>query len=429
MKLFYVSLGCPKNSIDLEEILGHLKGDIEVVEQVQEADAALVNTCAFITAAKQESIETILELAALKEEKPEFRILVAGCLPQRYREELAPELPEVDAFFSSREASRTALEIGRFLGTFGAAEAGRYRLTPRHYAYLRIAEGCDNRCSYCAIPLIKGGFHSRPLPEIIREARQLCADGARELLIVAQDTTAYGRDLTEALRLHDVLYALEDVAPVHWIRLLYTHPAHWYPELIDAMADLPKVLPYIDLPIQHISERLLKAMGRKSGRSHIEKLIGRLRQRIPSLALRTSLIVGFPGESDADFSELCEFVTQTAFERLGVFTYSHEEGTAAEGREDALPESEKKMRQDELMEIQAGISLAHNQALVGRSLEVVVDALHEDGSASARTIWDAPEIDNSVILAQGLPAGTFARVTCTGADVYDLYARSNDIGV
>jgi ribosomal protein S12 methylthiotransferase len=427
MKLHYVSLGCPKNSIDLETILGGLAGRIEIVDDPEKADVALVNTCAFITSAKEEAIETILQLAAYKNGNPGLRLLVSGCLAQRYREELAQLLPEVDSFFFDRDARATAGEISRFLGTAGGGEcayAPRYRLTPKHYAYLRIADGCDNRCSYCAIPLIKGGCQSRPLAEIQEEAQILAADGVREVMIVAQDSTRYGHDLGTSERLHDVLAILQDVQGVRWIRLLYTHPAHWYDGLIDAMTGLDKVVPYIDLPIQHISDPILKAMGRLASRRQIEELINKLRMRIPNLALRTSLIVGFPGESEQDFSALWEFVRQTRFERLGVFAYSQEEGTAAGVWPESVSEVEKRARLQEIMEIQAEISRSRNEALVGRQLQVLVDQPGEEsGTVLARTLWDAPEIDNAVIIDQELAPGTFATIECTAADVYDLYGR------
>ncbi len=424
MKLHFVSLGCPKNSVDLETILGGLTGGIELVDDPEAADVALVNTCAFITSAKQEAVETILQLAALKEERPGLVLLVSGCLPQRYRSELEELLPEVDHFFFDLDAGVTAAGIADFLGLPAHPCVQRYRLTPRHYAYLRIAEGCDNRCTYCAIPLIKGPGRSRPLAEIRAEAEMLAADGMREVMIVAQDSTRYGHDLDQSVRLHTVLAALQKVPQLRWIRLLYTHPAHWYPELIEAMTVLDKVVPYIDLPIQHIADPLLRAMGRKSSRSQIEALIETLRRRIPGLALRTSLIVGFPGEGEREFLELCEFVRQTRFERLGVFAYSQEEGTPAEAWPQSLSEEEKEARLQEIMTIQAELSLERNRTLLGRRLQVLVDqAGEEPGTSLARTAWDAPEIDNSVIIGQALAPGSFATVVVTGAGPYDLYAE------
>lgn len=424
MKLHYVSLGCPKNAIDLELILGSLAGQVEMTTAPEEAEAILINTCAFITSAKQEAIETILQMAAFKESKPGLRLLVSGCLPQRYRQELSALLPEVDAFFLERDAGKTAAEIGRFLGLSGHACTRRYRLTPAHYAYLRIAEGCDNRCSYCAIPLIKGPNQSRPLPAIREEAEALAAEGVQELMVVAQDTTRYGHDLASPLQLHHLLATLQEVRDLRWIRLLYTHPAHWYDELIETVAGLDKVVPYIDLPIQHISDPILKAMGRHTSRREIETLIDKLRRALPGLALRTSLIVGFPGEQTRHFDELCAFMREIRFERLGAFSYSPEEGTPAGSWNGSVPEAEKQARLEEIMALQAEISLQHNQALIGRELEVLVDEPGEtEGTAVARTRWDAPEVDNTVIIDRPLPPGRWARVLCTGAEVYDLYAR------
>jgi len=424
VKLHYTSLGCPKNGVDLETILGGLTSSMELVEEPEAADAALVNTCAFITSAKQEAIETILQLAALKEERPGFKLLVSGCLPQRYRSELEDLLPEVDCFFFDLDAGVNAAGIAAYLGVAAQPCAHRHRLTPRHYAYLRIAEGCDNRCSYCAIPLIKGPARSRSLAEIRAEAELLAADGMQEVMIVAQDSTRYGHDLAPAVGLHDVLAMLQELPRLRWIRLLYTHPAHWYDELIEAMTTLDKVVPYIDLPIQHISDPLLRAMGRKSNRGQIETLIARLRSRIPGLALRTSLIVGFPGEEEREFRELCDFVREIRFERLGVFTYSWEEGTPAEAWPQSVSEEEKEARMQEIMALQAELSLQNNNGLIGRQLQVLVDQSGEEpGTSLARTVWDAPEIDNSVIVNGELAPGSFAMVRITGATPYDLYAE------
>ena len=424
MKLFYVSLGCPKNVVDLEMILGGLGPPFEIVGEPDTAEIALVNTCAFITSAKQEAIETILQLAALKEHRPDLKLLVCGCLPQRYHQEIVHLLPEVDGFFFNRDARVTAAEIRAFFGASGQPEQPRYRLTPKHYAFLRIAEGCDNRCSYCAIPLIKGSYQSRSLQEIQQEAEILADAGVKEVMVVAQDTTLYGHDLGTSTRLHHVLASLQQTKGIHWIRLLYTHPAHWSDQLIDAVAGLDKVVPYVDLPIQHISDHLLQAMKRRVNRHQIELLIEKLRRSIPNLALRTSLIVGFPGESAQDFAELCDFVRQVRFERLGTFSYSQEEGTPAALLPDDVSEEEKQSRLHEIMEIQAGISLQQNQDLIGQRLQVLVDRPGEDaGTSLARTVWDAPDIDNDVIIDQDLAPGTLTSIWCTGADIYDLFGH------
>lgn len=424
MKVAYVSLGCPKNLVDLETILGGLQ-DVEIIDDPGEADATIVNTCAFITSAKQESIDAIFDLVRIKQSNPEHKILVAGCLPQRYREELAAEIPEVDAFFNSTDVLATTAEIRHFLKKNGSFQEKRKRITPSHFAYLRIAEGCDNRCSYCAIPLIKGSYKKRSFDEIIQEAHELVASGVRELILVAQDTTYFGWKIKSGKSLSDLLTALNEIKDLRWIRLMYTHPAHWDERLMETIADLDKVVKYVDLPIQHASDRLLRKMGRKVTRAEIELLIHRLRSRIPALALRTSLIVGFPGESEEEFGEIVQFVTNTRFERLGVFTYSHEEETEAFSLGDDVSEEEKESRQQEIMEVQAGIAAEQNRALLGKKLEVLIDEVsQEENQSLGRTQWDAPEIDNNVIVPRLLPVGRFVQVNILGTDTYDLFGET-----
>ncbi len=427
MKMTFLSLGCPKNSIDLETILAGLDEQIEWVDDNRQADAALINTCAFIKSAKQESIDAILEIAELKKHRPDFKVLVSGCLPQRYRQELADALPEVDAFFYSTDALLTRKQLRRFLHLSPACRTWRKRLTPAHYAYLRIADGCDNRCSYCAIPLIKGGFHSRPVKHILNEARALAADGCREINLVAQDVTYYGRDRTDGASLANLLEKLSTIRELKWIRLLYTHPAHYTPALIGAIADLEKVVKYVDLPVQHISDPVLKRMGRHTSRKKIERLIEKLRGQIPDLAIRTTVMVGFPGETEKDFKTLLQFVESTRFDRLGVFTYSAEDGTRAGRLRQSVTEKKKQNRYNRIMEAQAAISEERNTALIGRSLTVLVDEVSaETGQSISRTMWDAPEIDNAVIIDRPLQPGKFYQVTVTGADPFDLFAEIHD---
>lgn len=424
MKLAFVSLGCPKNAVDLETVLAGIDSHVELVDEAAEADAVLVNTCAFIESAKQESIDVILELAQIKRERPQFKVLVSGCLPQRYREELAHVLPEVDAFFDSTDAQQTRRQVREFLQLPTSCHNQRKRLTPPHYAYLRIADGCDNRCSYCAIPLIKGGYRSRSVDEIVQEAETLSREGARELNLVAQDITRYGRDLHQQESLARLLQRLADLPSVHWIRLLYTHPAHWSEPLMEAVAGLEKVVKYVDLPIQHITDRMLERMRRHTTRQEIETLIETLRTKIPGLALRTTVMVGFPGETEKDFRELLHFVEQTRFERLGVFAYSSEEGTEAALWRDSVAKKKKQERQNIVMETQAIIAGEHNAALIGRNARVLVDELMTETRQSvARTAWDAPEIDNTVIVEGNLEPGRFYTVKIEGADTYDLFAQ------
>ena len=424
MKISFTSLGCPKNAVDLEMILGSLGDQIEIINTPEKADAIIINTCAFITSAKQEAIDTIFAALQIKKKNPHFKVLVTGCLPQRYHQVLADELYEVDAFFDSRDPLVTANQIKKFFGEKVDTTQTRKLLTPSHYAYLQISSGCNNRCSYCAIPLIKGPYSSRNFNDILSEAKMLAQNGVQELILIAQDTTFYGRDLAKGHTLSELLTACNDIPQLNWIRLLYTHPAHWSNELIESIVNLDKVVKYIDLPIQHISNRILQKMGRHISEKELRSLVDKLRIRIPDLKLRTSIIVGFPGETKAEFQELVSFVEKTQFERLGVFTYSSEEGTSAYDLIDDVPEETKEARQEEIMEIQTDISEKLNKNLIGQDLDVVIDELdHDTNQAIARTKWDAPEIDNSVILTLPQKIGDFKKVKITAADVYDLYAK------
>ena len=423
MKVHFVSLGCPKNVTDLEKMLGALGEELQVVTDPGEADVSIVNTCAFIDSAKEEAIDSIFEIVQVKQSNPKLKILVTGCLPQRYGKPLTKEFWEVDAFFEGRDAVKTARQIRRFLGYKRDDTITRTQLTPQHYAYLKISEGCNNRCSYCAIPGIKGRFKSRPFFEILNEAAQMTRAGIREIIVVAQDTTFYGQDLNSQYRLPDLLYALNELPHLRWIRLMYTHPAHFTRELISTIANLPKVVKYIDLPIQHISDRILAAMGRKVTRLQVERLIHQIRSAIPDVALRTSLIVGFPGETRKEFRELCEFVETTRFARLGVFTYSREEGTRAFHWKDSVAKKTKNQRQLEILERQSQISYDHNQKLIGEELLILVDSFNErKGFCIGRTQWDAPEIDNSVILHGRAQGGEFCKTTIQSADAFELFA-------
>ncbi len=421
MKIAYVSLGCPKNIIDLETILGGFGDHVEIVNDPTQADATLINTCAFIESSKKESIDSIFDILQIKTENPHYKVLVIGCLPQRYQEELKAELPEVDAIFSMVDANKAAAQVRSFLQVENHAATHRKPITPLHYSYLRIAEGCNNRCTYCAIPLIKGRYQSRPKADIIAEAHNLVQRGVKELIVVAQDTTFYGRDLRQKVFLSEILTELNEMKGLEWIRLMYTHPAHWNDALIETVAGLDKVVKYIDLPIQHISDRLLELMGRGVNRKQTESLIDRLRQKIPGLALRTSLIVGFPGETADEFGELLNFVEQTRFERLGTFTYSHEEGTRAFSFPDDISEEVKADRQQQVMELQAEIAVKYNESLVDKNLRVLVDEVDaERNLAIGRTQWDAPEVDNSVQMSLPAEVGKFYNVKIRSADIYDL---------
>lgn len=419
MKLAYMNLGCPKNQVDLETILGGLAGQATLVADAREADVMIINTCSFLESSKKESIDAIFDVVSARRENPDLKIFVAGCLPQRYKEEAAELIPEVDRFFYSVDARQTLAQMKKMLNL--AAGVGRRRLlNPKHYAYLRVAEGCNNRCAYCAIPLIKGNFVSRPMADILAEAEGLAAAGVKEVMVIAQDTTHYGADLDDVSLKH-VLKALNDIAGFEWIRLLYTHPAHWSDELIDVVASLPKVVHYFDVPIQHISDPILKRMGRRVSRKDIEALIEKLRVRMPDVALRTSIITGFPGETEEQFIELLDFLEEARFERLGVFTYSHEEGTRAYRFKDDVPEEVKLERQRLIMRQQDDIAQELNAAKIGGVIRVLVDEVDAaQNVAVARSQWDAPEVDGNIFLPAGVLQGEFYHVRITDANSYDL---------
>lgn len=431
-KIALVSLGCSKNLVDSEKMLGRLaQGEVVFCQDPALADVLIINTCGFVKDAKEESINTILEMAKLKEECGLEKLIVTGCLAERYEKELIRDIPEIDHVVELENFDRIA-ELsgitGREKGSNGSCDVSdsfRVRLTPRHYAYLKISEGCSNSCSYCAIPAIRGPFGSRPMDEILREAEGLAAGGARELNLIAQDSTLYGVDIYGRQCLHELLGRLSKIDPIKWIRLLYTHPAHFYPELIGEIAGNERVVKYVDMPVQHISDKMLELMGREVTRSRVEELIRRLRKEIPGLVLRTTMIVGFPGEGEREFRELLAFLEETAFERLGAFVYSQEEGTPAAAFKGRVPEPEKQRRLAEVMTLQQGITFDKNDQLVGKNLEVLVDGVQEGGrSWLARSYRDAPEVDGNVIVFDtGLVPGEFKKVTITHQEGYDLVAN------
>lgn len=432
-----IQLGCPKNQVDGEEMLGALAedGGCEIVAHPRDADVLVVNTCAFIESAKQESVDAILKAVRLKERGGVSKVVVTGCLAQRYRDELAREIPEVDAFLGIESAGR----IGNVV--FGPkperrVEASdlseRYPLVPRARlretaspwsAYLKVSEGCDHACAFCSIPSFRGRHRSKPIERLVAEAEQLAQSGAVELNLIAQDTTAYGMDLYKRLALPDLLQALGDVEGIRWLRLLYCYPTMVTGPLIDSLRDNPKVLPYIDMPLQHADDMLLSSMKRGGNVDQYRRLFGRLREARPDIALRTTFIVGFPGETDAHFERLLAFVQEIEFDRIGVFVYSPEEGTPAFGFENPVPKKVAMARRDRLMRAQQEISLRRNQGWVGRTLEVLVE--HRRGAeAVGRSFRDAPEIDGSVAIEDcDAPAGSFVQATITGARHYDLIAE------
>ena len=437
MKIAIISLGCPKNQVDAD-VFTHalLKEGHETVADPAEADAIIVNTCGFIQSAKEEAIENILLACGYKQTNPALKVIVTGCLAERYKQQIAAEMPEVDAVVGM--GSNAALpEILRRVCIPGAGRVESYgpkadmplggaRIisTPGHYAYLKIAEGCNNRCRYCAIPLIRGPLRSRPMESCVAEARWLAGEGVRELIVVAQDPTAYGEDWGRPGAINDLLDALNAIEGIRWIRLLYAYPERITDDFIRAMVRNRKVVPYLDLPIQHCNDRILAAMNRRGSRAELEDVIRRLRAAIPGLTLRTTLIAGFPGETEEEYAELCDFVRTVRFDRLGCFAYSPEENTPAAAMDGQLAEEVRQRRADHIMEIQAEISAAAMAAKVGQTLPCLCDGVDEEtGMYLLRSMGDCPEIDGNVLTPADTPLvpGEFYRVTITDSDTYDLY--------
>jgi ribosomal protein S12 methylthiotransferase len=457
MKIGFVSLGCPKNLVDSEVMLGMAEKDgHEITADASQADVLVVNTCAFIDRAKQESIDTILEMAELKKKAAGRKLVVTGCMAERYREELKKEIPEIDAIYGTGEVEGLSHFMQATSGTghpapgtakalpfytkppvFGVdlptyiydADTPRKRVTPGHYAYVKIAEGCDYKCAFCIIPKMRGHYRSRSIESIVKEAEQLAAQGVKELLLISQDTTFYGIDRGERGALQKLLRALNDVAGLEWIRLLYLYPTTITADVIDAIADLDKVVKYIDLPLQHASDAVLKRMKRPGTRKSYARLLDNIRTRIPNVALRTTFIVGFPGETAEDFAELEGFIEEVGFDHVGVFTYSHEEGTSAHDLKDDVPAATKKKRQERLMSRQRDIVAARQQARLGERTRLVVDGQSPEHELvlQGRLPGQAPEIDPVVYLTDCDPSliakGSFIDVEIVGAQDYDLIAR------
>jgi ribosomal protein S12 methylthiotransferase len=420
-KVHVITMGCVKNTVDSEKLMAQLRlNNFEIVPSIEGADVAVINTCGFIDAAKEESIDMIIEQVKRKGNGSLRKVYAMGCLTERYRQELTVEIPELDGIFGSNQIP----DVVRSLGAEYRSELLGERMlsTPSHFAYLKISEGCDNPCSFCAIPLMRGRHVSRPVEEIIGEAESLAAKGVKELIVIGQDTTAYGLDLFGKRRIAALLPRIADIPGIAWVRLMYAYPAHFPPDLLDVLAGHPRVCRYLDLPVQHAADDVLKSMRRGITRRSLLDLIGRIRDA--GVALRTTLIVGYPGESAEDFALLESFVRETGFARLGVFTYSREEGTTAYPLGDPVPAEEKERRKGIIMEIQKGISCDRNEALVGSRLRVLIDRA-EGGLYVGRTEQDAPEIDNEVFVSAPGPLtpGTFSDVEIHDATEYDLYGR------
>jgi len=457
MKIGFVSLGCPKNLVDSEVMLGMAEKDgHEITADASQADVLVVNTCAFIDRAKQESIDTILEMAELKKQAAGRKLVVTGCMAERYRDELKKEIPEIDAIYGTGEVEG----LSQFMSGVGSRESGvgsgvaipmtfhkkpvfgvdlptyiydadtpRKRVTPGHYAYVKIAEGCDYKCAFCIIPKMRGHYRSRPIESIVQEAHQLAAQGVRELLLISQDSTFYGIDRGERGALPKLLRALNAVDGIEWIRLLYLYPTTINDEVIEAIATLDKVVKYIDLPLQHASDAVLKRMKRPGTRKSYVRLLENIRTRIPNVALRTTFIVGFPGETAEDFAELEGFISEIGFDHVGVFTYSHEEGTSAHDLADDVPAATKKKRQNALMARQKKIVAARQKRRLGEQTRLVVDGPSPEHELvlQGRLPGQAPEIDPVVYLTEcdpsAFPKGSFVDVEIVGAEGYDLVAR------
>lgn len=435
MKILFISLGCDKNLVDSEVMLGMLtKNGYELTDDEREADVIVINTCCFIHDAKEESIQTILEMAQYKEENLKA-LIVAGCLSERYKDEILKEIPEIDAVLGTTsydsivEAVNEALE-GKCFEHYESVDylpdlSGQQRVitTGNHMAYLKIAEGCDKRCSYCIIPKIRGRFRSVPMEDLLREAKQLAASGVKELVLVAQETTLYGKDLTGKKQLPLLLHNLCQIEGIAWIRLLYCYPEEITEELIETIRTEEKICHYIDMPIQHSENRILQRMGRRTSREDLVNIIKKLRERIPDIAIRTTLITGFPGETHKDHRGLMEFVKECRFERLGVFTYSPEEDTLAAEFEDQIAEEVKEARRDELMMLQQEISYENTQKLTGKVIKVMVEGyLYEDDIYVGRSYMDAPKVDGCVFInsEEELMTGDFVYVKITQGREYDV---------
>ncbi len=441
MNLLFISLGCDKNLVDTEKMLGLLGHEgYSFVDDETIADVIVVNTCCFIGDAKEESVNTILEMSKMKEEGQCKALIVTGCLAQRYKEEITTEIPEVDVVLGTTSYEEVAKAIKTALGgdkvhVFESIDAPVSPATERlvttggHFAYLKIAEGCDKRCTYCIIPYLRGKFRSVPMEQLVKEATDLAEKGVKELILVAQETTLYGKDLYGEKKLPELLKRLAAIDGIQWIRLLYCYPEEITDELIETIKTEEKICHYLDIPIQHASDAILKRMGRRTNNAQLRELIGKLRREIPDIALRTTLISGFPGETEEDHEILMEFVDEMEFERLGVFAYSAEEDTPAYHFENQVPDEVKEDRRAEIMELQQDIAFEKSENMKGRVLEVMIEGKVADENAYVgRTYMDSPNVDGLIFVNTGysLMSGDFARVRVTGALDYDLIGEVED---
>ena len=442
MKLLCISLGCDKNLVDTEMMLGLLNRDgYTFTDDEYEADVIVINTCCFIGDAKEESVNTILEMAQRKIDGNCKALIVTGCLAQRYKQEIIDEIPEVDGILGTSTYDEISNVLKKALGGEGSVscfheldllpqtETDRILTTGGHYAFLKIAEGCDKHCAYCIIPTLRGNYRSVPMENLIKEAEKLADKGVKELILVAQETTLYGVDLYGKKSLPELLKKLCQISGIQWIRIQYCYPEEITDELIEVMKEESKICRYLDMPIQHASDRILKRMGRRTSKEQLKDIINKLRSEIPDIALRTTLISGFPGETEEDHEELMEFVDEMEFERLGVFAYSAEEDTPAAEFPDQVPQEIKEDRRDAIMELQQEISLDLSQSMVGKTLEVMIEGKVADENAYvARTYMDGPGVDGMIFVQTGeeLMSGDFAKIRVTGAMEYDLIGELED---
>jgi ribosomal protein S12 methylthiotransferase len=424
-KINIVTLGCSKNIVDSEVLMGQLKGNnMDVSHESGKLDynVVVINTCGFIDNAKQESIDTILHYSEMKDQGKIDKVYVTGCLSQRYKPELEKEIPNVDAYFGTNDLSRLLKTMGANYKHELVGE--RFLTTPSHYAYFKIAEGCNRPCSFCAIPLMRGAHVSKPIEQLVTEAKHLAKNGTKELILIAQDLTYYGLDTYNERKLADLLRHLSDVEGIEWIRLQYAYPSQFPMDVLDVMNERENICNYIDMPLQHISDPMLKSMRRGISKRRTVELVDQIRQRVPDIAFRTTLISGYPGETEHDFEEMLGFVEQSKFDRLGVFTYSHEENTHAHTLENDVPDEVKQERADRIMEVQQEISFDLNQKRIGQTYKVLIDRVEKDHFVG-RTEFDSPEVDNEVLISakdEYLRVGDFVQARVERAEDFDLYA-------
>ena len=425
-KVNIITLGCSKNMVDSEVLSGQLRANaIDVVHENSKKDhnIVVVNTCGFIDKAKEESVNTILSQVELKKKGRLDKVFVTGCLSQRYRDELETEIPEVDAWFGTLELP---LLLKQFEADYKAELLGeRLLATPKHYAYLKISEGCNRTCAFCAIPLMRGGHISRPIDDLVKEAEGLVGKGVKEIMLIAQELTYYGLDIYKRRALPELLHRLADIPGLHWIRLHYAYPSKFPLEILDAIRERPNICNYLDMPLQHAADRMLTAMRRQITRLEMKELIHAIRGKVPGICLRTTLITGFPGETEEDVEELKDFLREHRFDRVGIFTYSHEEGTSAHQLTDDVPGEVKQERAQEIMEVQQEISFEKNQEKVGNTYKVLIDK-KDGGYFVGRTEYDSPEVDNEVLIDAAkdyATIGSFVNVKIDTAEDFDLYGR------